>query len=113
MLIARERGLDVVLASVQKAMAAPPGLTVFSFSDRAAEQAGRRAAAAIGPLAILALLIFFLGSSGRLARGGRALVDNRKHPSSRGVVRHGTGVPAAVLPFGLVHPRLRLRQART
>ena len=34
-------GLDVVLASVQKAMAAPPGLTVFSFSDRAAEQAGR------------------------------------------------------------------------
>jgi aspartate aminotransferase-like enzyme len=36
-----EWGLDVVLASVQKAMAAPPGLTVFSISDRAAEQAGR------------------------------------------------------------------------
>ena len=34
-------GLDVVLASVQKAMAAPPGLTVFSLSERAAAQAGR------------------------------------------------------------------------
>ena len=38
-----EWGLDVVLASIQKAMAAPPGLTVFSFSDRAAERAGRLA----------------------------------------------------------------------
>jgi aspartate aminotransferase-like enzyme len=34
-----EWGLDVVLASVQKAMAAPPGLTVFSLSERAAERA--------------------------------------------------------------------------
>lgn len=36
-----EWGLDVVLASVQKAMAAPPGLTVFSLSEQAAERAGR------------------------------------------------------------------------
>ena len=36
-----EWGLDVVLASVQKAMAAPPGLTVFSFSEKAAERAAR------------------------------------------------------------------------
>ena len=34
-------GLDIVLASVQKAMAAPPGLAVFSLSERAAERAGR------------------------------------------------------------------------
>ncbi len=34
-------GLDVVLASLQKAMAAPPGLTVFTLSERAAEQAAR------------------------------------------------------------------------
>jgi aspartate aminotransferase-like enzyme len=36
-----EWGLDVVLASIQKAMAAPPGLTVFSLSERAAERASR------------------------------------------------------------------------
>lgn len=36
-----EWGLDVVLASVQKAIAAPPGLTVFSVSERAAERAER------------------------------------------------------------------------
>jgi aspartate aminotransferase-like enzyme len=34
-------GLDVVLASVQKAMAVPPGLTVFTLSERAAERAAR------------------------------------------------------------------------
>jgi len=32
-------GLDVVLASTQKAMAVPPGLTLFSLSQRAAKQA--------------------------------------------------------------------------
>jgi aspartate aminotransferase-like enzyme len=32
-------GLDVVLAGVQKALALPPGLTVFSLSERAAERA--------------------------------------------------------------------------
>ncbi|MDH3254765.1 MAG: alanine--glyoxylate aminotransferase family protein [Acidobacteriota bacterium] len=32
-------GLDVVLAGTQKALAVPPGLTVFSFSDRAADRA--------------------------------------------------------------------------
>jgi aspartate aminotransferase-like enzyme len=32
-------GLDVVLASSQKALAVPPGLTVFTLSERAAEQA--------------------------------------------------------------------------
>lgn len=32
-------GLDVVLASTQKALAVPPGLTLFSFSERAAERA--------------------------------------------------------------------------
>ncbi len=32
-------GIDVVLAGVQKALALPPGLTVFTFSDRAAERA--------------------------------------------------------------------------
>lgn len=31
-------GLDVVLASTQKAMAVPPGLTLFSLSERAAER---------------------------------------------------------------------------
>ena len=31
-------GLDVVLASTQKAMAVPPGLTLFSLSDRAVEK---------------------------------------------------------------------------
>jgi len=36
-----EWGLDIVLASVQKAMAAPPGLTVFSLSERAAARADR------------------------------------------------------------------------
>jgi aspartate aminotransferase-like enzyme len=34
-------GLDVVLAGTQKALAVPPGLTVFSLSDRAAERAAR------------------------------------------------------------------------
>ena len=34
-----EWGLDVVLASTQKAMAVPPGLTLFSLSERAAKQA--------------------------------------------------------------------------
>lgn len=32
-------GIDVVLAGVQKALALPPGLTVFTLSDRAAERA--------------------------------------------------------------------------
>lgn len=32
-------GLDVVLASTQKALAVPPGLTLFSLSERAAERA--------------------------------------------------------------------------
>ncbi len=32
-------GLDVVLAGVQKALAVPPGLAVFTLSDRAAERA--------------------------------------------------------------------------
>ena len=32
-------GLDIVLAGTQKAIAVPPGLTVFSFSDRAMERA--------------------------------------------------------------------------
>ncbi len=32
-------GLDVVLASTQKALAVPPGLTLFSLSERAARQA--------------------------------------------------------------------------
>jgi len=32
-------GLDVVLASTQKAMAVPPGLTLFSLSDRGAKRA--------------------------------------------------------------------------
>jgi len=32
-------GLDVVLAGVQKALALPPGLTVFTLSERAAERA--------------------------------------------------------------------------
>ena len=32
-------GLDVVLASTQKAMAVPPGMTLFSLSERAAERA--------------------------------------------------------------------------
>jgi predicted phosphoserine aminotransferase len=34
-------GLDVVLAGTQKALALPPGLVVFSFSERAAERAGK------------------------------------------------------------------------
>ena len=34
-------GLDVVLAGTQKAIAVPPGLTVFAMSDRAAERAAR------------------------------------------------------------------------
>lgn len=34
-------GLDVVLAGTQKALALPPGLTVFTFSERAAERAAR------------------------------------------------------------------------
>lgn len=34
-------GLDVVLAGTQKALAVPPGLTVFSLSERAAEAAGK------------------------------------------------------------------------
>jgi aspartate aminotransferase-like enzyme len=35
-----EWGLDLVLASTQKALAVPPGLTLFSISERAAERAG-------------------------------------------------------------------------
>ncbi len=35
-------GLDLVLAGSQKALAAPPGLTVFTFSDRAAARAAAR-----------------------------------------------------------------------
>ncbi len=34
-------GLDVVLAGTQKALALPPGLAVFTLSDRAAERAAR------------------------------------------------------------------------
>jgi aspartate aminotransferase-like enzyme len=34
-------GLDVALAGTQKALAVPPGLTVFSLSERAAERAAR------------------------------------------------------------------------
>lgn len=34
-------GLDVVLAGTQKALALPPGLTVFAMSDRAAERAAK------------------------------------------------------------------------
>lgn len=34
-------GLDLVLAGVQKGLAVPPGLTVFSLSERAAERAAR------------------------------------------------------------------------
>ncbi|MDP9120500.1 MAG: alanine--glyoxylate aminotransferase family protein [Acidobacteriota bacterium] len=34
-------GLDLVLAGSQKAFALPPGLTLFTLSDRAAERAGR------------------------------------------------------------------------
>lgn len=34
-------GIDVVLAGTQKALALPPGLVVFTFSDRAAERAAR------------------------------------------------------------------------
>jgi aspartate aminotransferase-like enzyme len=34
-------GLDVVLAGTQKALALPPGLTVFAMSERAAERAAR------------------------------------------------------------------------
>ena len=34
-------GIDVVLAGTQKALALPPGLTVFTFSDRAAERAAK------------------------------------------------------------------------
>ncbi|HEX4952958.1 MAG TPA: alanine--glyoxylate aminotransferase family protein [Thermoanaerobaculia bacterium] len=34
-----ELGLDVVIAGVQKAIAAPPGLVAFTLSDRAAERA--------------------------------------------------------------------------
>ena len=37
-------GLDVVLAGTQKAIAVPPGLTVFTLSERAAERAARGAA---------------------------------------------------------------------
>jgi aspartate aminotransferase-like enzyme len=36
-----EWGLDVVLAGTQKALAAPPGLTVFTLSQRAAERAAK------------------------------------------------------------------------
>lgn len=36
-----EWGLDVVLAGTQKALALPPGLVVFSLSDRAAERAAK------------------------------------------------------------------------
>lgn len=35
-------GLDLVLAGTQKALAAPPGLTVFTYSERAAERAAGR-----------------------------------------------------------------------
>ena len=35
-------GLDVVLAGTQKALAAPPGLTLFTLSERAAERAAAR-----------------------------------------------------------------------
>jgi aspartate aminotransferase-like enzyme len=35
-------GLDLVLAGTQKALAAPPGLTVFTYSERAAERAAAR-----------------------------------------------------------------------
>jgi aspartate aminotransferase-like enzyme len=35
-------GLDLVLAGSQKALAAPPGLTLFSFSERAAHRAAAR-----------------------------------------------------------------------
>lgn len=34
-------GIDVVLAGTQKALALPPGLTVFTLSDRAAERAAK------------------------------------------------------------------------
>jgi aspartate aminotransferase-like enzyme len=34
-------GLDIVLAGTQKALAVPPGLTVFTLSDRAAAQAAK------------------------------------------------------------------------
>ncbi|HBL31507.1 MAG TPA: aminotransferase, partial [Acidobacteria bacterium] len=34
-------GLDVVLAGTQKAIAVPPGLTVFTLSERAVERAGK------------------------------------------------------------------------
>lgn len=37
-----EWGLDLVLAGTQKALAAPPGLTVFTLSERAAERAAER-----------------------------------------------------------------------
>jgi aspartate aminotransferase-like enzyme len=36
-----EWGIDVVLAGTQKALALPPGLAVFSLSDRAAERAAK------------------------------------------------------------------------
>jgi aspartate aminotransferase-like enzyme len=36
-------GLDLVLAGTQKALAAPPGLTVFTFSERVARRAAARA----------------------------------------------------------------------
>jgi aspartate aminotransferase-like enzyme len=36
-----EWGLDVVLAGTQKALALPPGIAVFSLSDRAAERAAK------------------------------------------------------------------------
>lgn len=36
-----EWGLDIALAGTQKAVAVPPGLTLFTLSDRAAEQAGK------------------------------------------------------------------------
>jgi predicted phosphoserine aminotransferase len=36
-----EWGIDVVLAGTQKALALPPGLTLFTFSDRAWERASR------------------------------------------------------------------------
>ena len=38
---ADEWGIDVVLAGTQKALALPPGLVVFTFSDRAAERAAK------------------------------------------------------------------------
>jgi aspartate aminotransferase-like enzyme len=34
-------GIDVVLAGTQKALALPPGIAVFTFSERAAERAGK------------------------------------------------------------------------